>query len=197
MATTAKKTAKKTARKSTNAKRTTAKTATKRTAAKTTASRTAKAPQATARDPKVRFEDAGYAAAGLAHDVVELARALPGRLGSVRAEDLRARVDKDVEGLVAQLTTLLDKKATEGRKVAADVRNDARVARLLEQTGNTRSQVKAAVTSVRKTADVTVAAGRSAGRKQAEVAATQLKGATTSLRRSGQVVGDTAADTLD
>jgi len=193
MATTAKKTAKKTARK-TAAKRTTAKTAAKRT---TAASRTPATPQVTERDPKVLLEDAGYAAAGLAHDVVELARTLPGRLEAVRAEDLRARVNKDVEGLLAQLTTLLDKKAAEGRKVAADVRKDARVARLLDQTGNTRSQVKAAVTSVRKTADVTVAAGRSAGRKQAEVAATQLKGATTSLRRSGQVVGDIAADTLD
>lgn len=196
MATTAKKTAKKTARKTT-AKRTTAKTATQRTASKTTATRATATPPVTDRDPKVLFEDAGYAAAGLAHDVVELARALPGRLEAVRAEDLRARVNKDVEGLLAQLTTLLDKKAAEGRKVAADVRKDARVARLLEQTGNTRSQVKSAVTSVRKTADVTVAAGRSAGRKQAEVAASQLKGAATSLRRSGEAVADAAVDTVD
>ncbi|MFA9429040.1 hypothetical protein [Egicoccus sp. AB-alg2] len=181
MATTAKKTAKKTARKKTAAKRTTA---------------AATQPvQPAEREPKALLEDAGYAAAGLAHDVVELARALPTRLEAVRAEDLRGRVAKDVEARLAQLTTLIDKKAAEGRKVTADVRRDARVARLLEQTGTTRSQVKAAVTSVRKTADVTVAAGRNAGRRQAELAASQLKAAATSLRRSGETVVDAAAET--
>ncbi|GGI05108.1 hypothetical protein [Egicoccus halophilus] len=140
------------------------------------------------------LEDAGYAAAGLAHDVVTLARRLPERLESVKVDEWRERVGKDVEGLLGQLTELLDKKATEGRRVAADVRSDARVARLLEQTGATRSQVRAAVSSVRRTADVTVAAGRFAGRRQAEVATNQVRTAATSVRRSGATVADTAAD---
>ncbi|MFA9445527.1 hypothetical protein [Egicoccus sp. AB-alg6-2] len=184
--TTAKKTAKKTARKKTTT------TTAKRSATKAAPKKTV----LTAREPKVVLEDAGYAAAGLAHDVVELARALPTRLESVRAEDLRDRVAKDVEGLLGQLTSLLDKKAAEGRKVAADVRSDARVKRILDQTGNTRSQVKAAVTSVRKTADVSVVAGRTAGRKQAGNATSQVKAAVTSLRRSGATVADAAVETL-
>lgn len=184
--TTAKKTAKKTSKKTatrTSAKRTTTRPAPKKVAI-------------TEREPKVVFEDAGYAAAGLAHDVVEIARSLPARLESLRAEDLRGRVGKDVEALLTQVTALLDKKAAEGRKLTRDVRKDARVKRILEQTGNTRSQVKAAVTSVRKTADVSVAAGRTAGRKQATNASSQVKAAVTSLRRSGATVADAAAETV-
>jgi hypothetical protein len=94
------------------------------------------------------------------------------------------------------LTTLLDNKAAEGRKVAADVKKDTRVKKILEQTGNSRSQVKAAVTSVRKTADVSLVAGRSAGRKQAGNASSQVKAAVTSLRRSGATITDAAAETV-
>ena len=177
--TTAKKTAKKTARKKTTAKRTAAKTTTK------TAPKTA---PLTEREPKIVLEDAGYAAAGFARDVVELARALPSRL-----EVLRTR---DTDALLGQLTTMLDKKAAEGRKVAAEVRKDARVKKVLDQTGTTRSQVKAAVTSVRKTADVSLSAGRTAGRQQATNATGQVKAAVTSLRRSGATVTDVAAETI-
>jgi hypothetical protein len=183
MATTQKKTAKKTARKKSTAKRNTAKTAPKKT-------------QLTAREPKVVLEDAGYAAAGLAHDAVALVRSVPTRLESLRNDDLRTRLNKDADKLLAQLTELLDKKAAEGRKVAREVRKDARVKRIVEQTGNSRSQVKAAVTSVRKTADVSLAAGRNAGLKQAGNAATQLKAAATSLRKSGATVTDAAAKTV-
>ncbi|HSK22544.1 MAG TPA: hypothetical protein VK906_05180 [Egicoccus sp.] len=178
--TTAKKTAKKTARKKTST-RTSAKRTTTRTAPK-------KAAPLTEREPKVVLEDAGYAAAGFAHDVVELARTLPTRLEKLRATDRDA--------LLSQLTTLLDSKAAEGRKVAADVKKDTRVKKILEQTGNTRSQVKAAVTSVRKTADVSLVAGRSAGRKQAGNATSQVKAAVTSLRRSGATVADAASKTI-
>jgi hypothetical protein len=182
MATTAaKKTAKKTARKKTTSTRTTAKRTTTRSAPKKTA-------PLTEREPKVVLEDAGYAAAGFAHDVVELARTLPSRLEKLRSTDR--------EALLSQLTTLLDSKAAEGRKVAADVKKDTRVKKILEQTGNSRSQVKAAVTSVRKTADVSLVAGRSAGRKQAGNASSQVKAAVTSLRRSGATITDAAAETV-
>lgn len=178
--TTAKKTAKKTTRKQT-AKQTNA----KRT---TTRSTPTKATPLNEREPKVLLEDAGYAAAGFAHDLVELARTLPERLEKLRATDRDA--------LLAQLTTLLDSKAAEGRKVAKEVQKDTRVQKVLEQTGNTRSQVKAAVTSVRKTADVSLLAGRTAGRKQAANAQSQVKAAVTSLRRSGETIADAAAETI-
>ncbi|MEX2503898.1 MAG: hypothetical protein WD378_03550 [Egicoccus sp.] len=177
--TTAKKTAKKTARKTST--RTSAKRTTTRSAPK-------KAAPINEREPKALLEDAGFAAAGFAHDVVELARTLPTRLDKLRVTDRDA--------LLSQLTTLLDSKAAEGRKVAKDVQKDTRVKKILEQTGNTRSQVKAAATSVRKTADVSLLAGRNAGRKQAGNATSQVKAAVTSLRRSGATITDAAAETV-
>jgi hypothetical protein len=212
-------------------KKTTAKKATARksTAKKTTAKRTApkrtapKKPALTEREPLVVLEDAGYALAGVANDVVEFAKVLPSKLQGYRgqlvktadeapervkhlAEDapvkvkstvteVRSRVTKDLEGFVKSFEKGFDEKAAEGRKVAEQVKKDGRVQRILDQTGNTRSQLKGALTSVAKTADVTVEAGRQAGRKQAENALTQVKGAATSVRKSAETVADAAAET--
>jgi hypothetical protein len=175
----------------TTAKKTTAR---KSTAKKTTTKRAPKKPALVEREPRVVLEDAGYAIAGVASDVVDFAKVLPSKIQGYRGQftktadqapervkslaeeapvkvkttviDVRDRVAKDVEGWIKSFEKNFDKKAAEGRKVAEQVKKDSRVQRILDQTGNTRSQVKGAVTSVVKTADVTVEAGRS-GRPQA------------------------------
>jgi hypothetical protein len=217
----------KTATKKSTAKKSTARksTAKKTTAKRTTTKRAPKKPALTEREPKVVLEDAGYALAGVASDVVEFAKVLPSKLQGYRGqltkqadhapervkslvdeaptkvkstvEDVRTRVVKDVEGRIKSFEKSFDKKAAEGRKVAEQVKKDGRVQRILDQTGNTRSQVKGAVTSVAKTADVTLEAGRKAGKEQAENALTQVKGAATSLRKSGETIADAAAETVD
>jgi hypothetical protein len=221
----------KTATKKTTAKKSTAKrsTATKPAAKKKTATSTKRTPKAapplTEREPLVVIEDAGFALAGLAQDVVEFAKVLPDKLQGYRGEftrraeeapervknlredapervrstveDVRGRVTKDLQVWIRSFEKTFDSKAAEGRKIAEQVRKDERVQRVLDQTGNTRSQVKAAVTSVRKTADVAVDAGRTAGRQQAENAASQVKAATTSARKSADTVVDVTAETID
>ncbi len=182
------KTAAATAPKKTAAKKTAAK---KTTTARQAATARDRVPSLLERDPKVVLGDAGYALAGITADAVEFARHLPERLGAVREEaqkaadqapervktlreagpdrlrgsldDLRGRLAKDLEARLSAFGRALDDKASEGRKVAETVRRDDRVKRVLDQTVNTRKQVKAAVTSVRKTADVAVDATRGEG----------------------------------
>jgi hypothetical protein len=212
-------------------KKSTAKTATatrKSSAKKTTAKRAPskrapKKPALVEREPLVVLEDAGYAIAGVASDVVEFAKVLPSKVQGYRGQltktadeapervkhlaeeapekvrstvtDVRERLTKDVEGWMKSFEKNFDKKAAEGRKVAEQVKKDERVQRILDQTAGTRSQVKGAVTSVVKTADVTVEAGKEAGRQQAETATRQVKGAATSVRKSGETIADAAAET--
>jgi hypothetical protein len=189
-------TTKKTATKKSTAKKTTASTApAKKTSKKTTKKATArKAPakkttrKATARvevpaplferEPVELLETAGYAATSVVNDVVTLVRN-PERLESILAS-LRERLGKDLERTLESFARVVDGRAAEGKKVIEVVVKDERVSRVLEQTSNTRSQLKAALTSVTKTADV---AGEAAG-KQADTARTQVKGATTSVRNS-------------
>jgi hypothetical protein len=216
-----------TTRKKTTAKKSTARktTAKKTTAKKTTAKRAPSKPALAEREPRVVLEDAGYAIAGVAHDVVEYAKVLPSKVQDYRGQltktadeapervkslaeeapvkvratvtDVRQRLTKDVEGWIRSFEKNFDKKAAEGRKVADQVKKDERVQRILDQTGSTRSQVKGAVSSVIKTADVTLEAGKQAGRKQAETARTQIKGAATSARKSGETIADATAETVD
>jgi hypothetical protein len=216
------KTAKKTTAKKATARKSTAK---KTTAKRTTATRAPKKPALTEREPRIVLEDAGYALAGVANDVVEFAKVLPSKLQGYRGQlvktadeapdrvkhlaedapdkvkstvtDVRSRVTKDLEGFVKTFEKGFDEKAAEGRKVAEQVKKDGRVQRILDQTGSTRAQLKGALTSVLKTADVTVAAGREAGSKQAENAVTQIKGAATSVRKSAETVADAAAETTE
>ena len=214
--TTKKATAKKATAKKATAKKTTAK---KTTAKQTTAKQTTKkAPRLLERDPQLLLEDVGYAAAGVAHDAIELAKGLPSRLEGLRGEvekaakeapervkdlrsevpsrvettvkDVRVRISKDLQAWLDTFEKRFDGKAAEGRKVAETWRTDERVQRILEQTGNTRSQVKGAVTSVVKTG--TVAAD--AGREQAETAASQVKAAATSAKKSAETVAEAATD---
>jgi hypothetical protein len=213
-----KSTAKKTSAKKATARKSTAK---KTTAKRTTTKRAPQKPALVEREPRVVLEDAGYAIAGVASDVVEFAKVLPSKVQGYRGQftktadeapervraiaeeapvkvretvtDVRSRVTKDLEGWIKTFEKNFDKKAAEGRKVAEQVKKDERVQRILDQTGTTRSQVKGAVTSVAKTAD----AAAEAGRKQAESARTQVKGAATSVRKSGETIADVAAETVE
>jgi hypothetical protein len=160
------------------------------------------------REPIVVLEDAGYAVTGVIGDVVEFAKTLPGRAEGLwrdvedsakdapkRAKELRTqaptklesqiaelreRLTKDTERLLASFEKVFDSKAAEGRKLADQVKKDERIATLLERTATSRSQVKAAVTSATKTADVAIEAGR----KQLDVARSQAKGAVTAATKA-------------
>lgn len=210
-----------TAKKATTKKATAKKATAKKTTAKqstTKATTTKKSPRLLERDPQVLLEDVGYAAAGVAHDAVELARTLPNRVQGLRGEvekvakeapervkglrtdvpsrvettvkDVRVRVSTDLQAWLDTFEKRFDTKAADGRKVAKDVRSDQRVKRILEQTDNTRSQVKGAITSVVKTGSVAT----DAGREQASTAATQVKAATTSARKSAETVAEAATE---
>lgn len=243
----------KTATKKATAKQATAKQATtkKATTRKSTSTSTAKKPpRLLERDPQLLLEDVGYAAAGVVHDAVERARALPSRIDTWRGEvekaakdapervkdlrtevptrvettvkDVRVRVSKDLQALLDGFEKRFDGKAADGRRIAEEVRSDERVKRVLDQTGNTRSQVKGALTSVVRTGSAATEAGRAqadtatsqikgavtsiartgavaadAGREQAETAATQVKAAATSTRKSAETIADAATDESD
>ena len=181
MAETTKKT---TAKTTAPAKKTTKKaTARKTSAKKTTKKATARKPAAQPvglleREPVELLETAGYAATSVVNDVITLVRN-PERLETILAA-FRERLGKDLERTLDSFTRVVDGRAAEGKKVVEIVVKDERVSRVLDQTSNTRSQLKAALTSVTKTADV---AGEAAG-KQAGTARSQVKGATTSVRNS-------------
>jgi hypothetical protein len=235
---------KKATTKKATAKKSTAKTATK----KSTARKTTKRTPLHEREPRTLLEDAGYATAGVVNDTVELLRELPSKVQGWRGQatkvakdapervkdlrteapakvestvkDVRDRVSKDVDGWLKTFEQKFDGKAAEGRKIADELKSDDRVKKVLDQTGNTRSQVKAAFTSVIKTGEVAAEAGKKqvdtatsqakgavtsarktgeaaakAGKKQASTASTQVKGAATSVRKSAEAVTEAAQET--
>lgn len=155
-------------------------------------------------------EEAPSSAKELRQDVPVRARSLSGtmqeRLSSQRSEfeqqmrSLRDRTRGELEGRLHQAETRFDEKVVEGEQVVAEVRDDPRVnrieselAKVWEQASNTQSQTKAAWTSVRKTVDVAVEAGR----EQARNARSQVKAALTSARKTAETAaeaGDTVVD---
>lgn len=224
-ATAKKSTAKKATTKKATTKKTTAKkTTTKKSARQATAPRAAttttaaRGPRLHERNPQVLLEDVGYAAAGVAHDAIGLARTLPGRIEGLRGDveqaakdaparvkalrtdvpsrvettvkDARVRVSKDLQTWLDTFEQRLDGKAAEGRKVTETWRADDRVKRILEQTDNTRSQVKGAITSVVRSGTAVAETGRA----EADTASSQVKGATTSARRSVETVADVVTE---
>jgi hypothetical protein len=164
------------------------------------------------REPRTLAEDATYATAGFAIDAVTIVRNATVKLEELRtavqkaagdpgatvrgvtatgpatvtrtAQDVRGRLVAELETAIASFETQFDAKAIEGRKLVESLKKDPRVAKLLDQTSNTRSQVKAALTSMTRTVDAAVAAGR----KQAGTASSQAKAAATSARRSADTV---------
>lgn len=144
-------------------------------------------------------EQAAWAYAGLVKDIVSLAVEAPKHVPSTREELAKTRTDvvtqirTNVDGVASSLNARLEARAAVGRKAAEDLRKSPRVERVtttlkpvVDQAGNTRSQVKAALTSVTKTANV---AGDAATKQFGNVTA-QAKGAVTSLGK----VSDAAID---
>lgn len=166
--------------KKTTKKTTASKTTAKKTTKKAAGSKQAAPPAVTLleREPAALLETAGYAATSVVSDVVTLVRN-PERLESILTS-LRERLGKDLERTLESFTRVVDSRAAEGKRVLEVVVKDERVSRVLDQTSSTRSQLKAALTSVTKTANV---AGEAAG-EQADTARSQVKGATTSVRNS-------------
>jgi hypothetical protein len=155
---------------------------------------------------KGRMNDVGYALAALASDALELAneaiqlaRQLPGK-AQERAQqatekahdqaqqlrDLKARredLEQAIRDFRDQAEERLDAKAARGRSIADNILSDERVRRILDQASNTQAQVKAAITSIRRTGE----AAASAGRDQAKTARSQVKAAATSAKRTADV----------
>lgn len=114
-----------------------------------------------------------------------------------QVRDIRERANDEFDGRLKSFEKDFDAKAKEGSKVIAELRKDERIARIetqvnrvLDQARNTRSQVKAAITSLRKTADVALEAGLA----QADTAKSQVKAAATSARRTATTALEATKD---
>jgi hypothetical protein len=121
---------------------------------------------------------------------------LRGQLES-RVTEIRDRAKKEFDSRLSAFEKTFDSRAKEGKKDVDEFRKSERVSKIegdlkkvWDQTENSRSQVKAAITSVRKTADVAV----DAGRKQAKTAESQVKAAATSVRKTVDTVVEAGKD---
>lgn len=153
--------------------------------------------------------DAGYALAALANDAlslateaVKLARTLPEK-AQERAQDMRdlrsrrEQLEDRIRELRDAAEQRFDEKSAQGRTVAEDILGDERVQRVIDQARTARSQVKAAITSIRRTGTGTAAGAVRGGRDQADTARSQVKGAATSVRKTAEAAGDAAGDVAD
>lgn len=146
--------------------------------------------------------DAGYALAALANDAlqlateaVSLARALPSKAQELRdLASRREQLNERIRELREVAEQRFDEKAAQGRTVAEEVLSDERVQRVIDQAKTAQSQVKAAMTSIRKTGDEAAAGAAEAGRDQAENARRQTKAAATSLRKTAETAVDAGKD---
>ncbi len=118
---------------------------------------------------------------------------LEGRRDKVETQlkDLRDRAQKDADARLVKFEASFDAKAAAGAEKVATFRKDERVVKVtsaFEPVGDqlkiARTQVKGAVTSVRKTMDAAVDAGKT----QAGHAKSQVKGAVTSTRKTVDAV---------
>lgn len=110
-----------------------------------------------------------------------------------RVNELRERLTTTADERIASFEQHFDEKAAEGAERVTALREDDRVVRVqtafepvADQLKIARSQVKGAVTSIRKTVDVAVEAGRA----QADNARSQVKAAATSTRKTVDAVVD-------
>lgn len=153
--------------------------------------------------------DAAYVLAALAKDALQLAsealrltRELPSRAQERGRElrDLKARREELNEQLRELRNTLeqrLDEKSAQGRSVADGVLSDERVRRVIDQAKTAQSQVKAALTSIRKTGEEAASGAAQAGKEQARTAKSQVKAAATSVRKTGEAAADAGKDVSD
>lgn len=160
-----------------------------------------------AQPEKNRANDAGYALAALATDALQLAtealqlaKQMPakaqdrvhqasGRAQSRAAEltDLQARrtdLEAKVREFREEAEELLDEKAAQGRSLTEGILNDDRVRRVLDQAKTAQSQVKAALTSIRRTGGAAAGGAAAAGKTQASTAKSQVKAAATSVKKT-------------
>ena len=148
--------------------------------------------------PKSGALDAGYALAALANDALQLAaealqlaRDLPSK-AQARAKDLRdlakqrEQLEQRIQSFRENTEKRVEEKAAEGRTVTEGILSDERVRRVLDQAKTAQSQVKAALTSIRKTGEAAAGAAATAGRQQAETAKSQVKAAATSVKKTGE-----------
>lgn len=158
------------------------------------------------REGRLAAADAAYALAALAKDAIQLAnealqlaRTLPEKAQDrakdlrelrLRREELEERIDKMRE-LAEQR---LGEKVTEGRGLAENVLGDVRVQKLLDQAKIAQSQVKAAITSIRRIGEEAASSAARAGGDQADTAKSQTKAAVTSIRKTAEKAVDAGRD---
>lgn len=175
---------------------------TKKAPAKKTPAKQATAKPTTVKDKGLAAfaEQAVWAYAGIVNDVVQLAVEAPKHIPTTREDLAKTREDlvetgesfvsqirTNVNNAVVSLNARLEAKAAAGHKAAEQLAKNPRVERVtstfkpvVDQAGNTRSQVKAAVTSLGKVSDTAVEAGLT----QADNARSQVKAAATSTRKT-------------
>lgn len=181
---------------------TTKKTSAKKTTAKKTTAKKAPTKPTTVKDKGLAAfaEQAVWAYAGIVNDVVQLAVEAPKHIPTTRedlaktreglvenGESFVSQIRANMNNVVSSLNSRFEAKATEGHKAAEQLATNPRVERVtatfkpvVDQAGNTRSQVKAAVTSLGKISDTAAEAGR----MQAGNARSQVKAAATSTRKT-------------
>lgn len=133
-----------------------------KTAAKSTA-RTAKSTSKQAeRTARALVSDGAYAAVGLGDTAVEILRTLPEQLTKLRTEgpkvvegvELRLATPAELRSLVetarAEAATEFDALASRGRTVVTSISNAAATKRAFDQTRIAQTQLKGAITSVRR-----------------------------------------------
>lgn len=153
--------------------------------------------------------DAGYALAALANDAmslateaVKLARTLPQK-AQERAQDMRdlrsrrEQLEERIRELREAAEQRFDEKSAQGRTVAEDLLGDERVQRVVDQAKTAQAQVKAAITSIRKTGSATASGAARAGKEQGRAARSQVKAAATSVRKTAETAADAAEDATD
>lgn len=152
--------------------------------------------------PQTGAADAGFALAALASDALQLAgealnlaRQLPSKATeraselrdlSARREDLETRI-KDLRENTRER---FGEKAAEGRTITDGLLNDERIRRVLDQAKTAQSQVKGALTSLRKTGEAAAGAAVSAGSEQAKTAKSQTKAAATSVKKTAEAANN-------
>lgn len=139
-------------------------------------------------------EAAVWAYAGVVNDVVSLAVQAPRKLPD-SPQELSTKVRTGLDRTVSSVNARLEAKADDGRKAVEDLRSRPEVERvtsslqpLVDQAHNTRSQLKAALTSVTKT----VNAATDGASQQLQTFAEQGKGALTSLGKVGDAASEAA-----
>jgi hypothetical protein len=125
----------------------------------------------------------------------------PAKLKDVKANELladakttvttyRSKLTKDLDARMSAFEKHFDTRVAAGRKVVAEVKSNEQLTSVLGQASTTSSKIKGAVTSIRKTADVAV----DAGKDQAANAKSQVKGAATSAKKTVETVFEAGKD---